>query len=315
MTGQGDSGRRWRSRPRPATDSKQYDPAGAPAAPAPQDEPLAIVRFKGERKGYYHNRRMVAVRPGQYCLVQADRGRDLGQVIYIGRGTASWWRDASRQGVLSLASADDLARLRELRIDERKAKVIANERIADHGLPMQLVGVERRWDRSKLTFYFFAEGRVDFRTLVRDLAGVFRTRIELRQIGVRDDARLKGGHGICGRAYCCSSFLADFNSVSLRMAKDQQLSLNPAKLSGPCGRLRCCLAYEHRFYRESLEKMPPPGGVAFWQDREGRVCKLDPLRGTVFLQLIDQDQAMVEVPLSELRFDRRRRPASGDSGE
>ena len=315
MKYQRDSGGRRRSR-RPGAAGKQ-EPARVPPGQTPSqpDEPLIIVRFKGERKGFYHNRKAVSLRPGQYCLVQADRGCDLGQAVYLGRGKASWWRDAARQGVLSLASGSDIARLAELRGEERNAKGIAFERIREHGLPMQLVDAERRWDRNKLTFYFLAEGRVDFRALVRDLAGIFRTRIELRQIGVRDEARLKGGLGICGRAFCCCSFLADFNSVSLRMAKDQQLSLNPTKLSGPCGRLRCCMAYEHPAYRETLKQMPAPGSQVAWQENVGRVRKLDPLRGVVFLQLDDQEQTMIEVPLEELVCRKAKEPPAGDHGE
>jgi cell fate regulator YaaT (PSP1 superfamily) len=311
MSDQRNSSRRRRSR--------RSAPAGRQAS-AGQDipasnEPLVIVRFKGERKGYYHNRKAVQVRCGQYCLVQADRGCDLGQVIYLGRGNASWWKEAAKQGILSLASDSDLARLPQLRQEERKAQAVAHQCIQDHGLPMQLVGAERRWDRNKLTFYFLAEGRVDFRILVRDLAGIFRTRIELRQIGVRDDARLKGGIGICGRFFCCSSFLADFNSVSLRMAKDQQLSLNPSKLSGPCGRLRCCLAYEHPAYKNSLKQMPAPGSKALWNDRAGFVRKLDPLRGVVFLQLDDQDHCLVEVPFEELKIVGAGAQRAGDRDE
>ncbi len=263
-----------------------------------------MVRFKDARKDHYHNRRGLDLQVGQYCLVEADRGRDLGQILYLGPGRPQWWQQAQEQGVLGLATPQDLARLPELRREEREDREIARRRIEAHGLPMELVGVERRWDRKKVTFYFLAEGRVDFRALVRDLAGIFRVRIELRQIGVRDEARLKGGLGVCGRAFCCATFLGGFNSVVLRMAKDQQLPLNQAKLSGPCGRLRCCLAFEHATYQETLAEMPRLGGQVRWQQRPARVRKLDPLQGRVTILLADNGQEVVEVPAGELEFER-----------
>jgi cell fate regulator YaaT (PSP1 superfamily) len=309
-----------RRRTGPPADAGRQGPPEPAAEPAPDPAeagpPVVVVRFKGHRKDYYHNRAGLPLTPGQHCVVEADRGRDLGQVSYCGPGRPVWWERAERQGVLALASADDLARLPDLRREECEARGIALQKIADHGLPMELVGIERRWDRGKLTFYFLADGRVDFRALVRDLAGVFRTRIELRQIGVRDEARLKGGLGICGREFCCVSFLSGFASVALRMAKDQQLPLNPAKLSGPCGRLRCCLAYEHVQYRESLASLPRPNSAVIWQGRPGRARKLDPLHETVVVQLLDADRETVEVPAGELDFERRAaEPAGSAAGD
>ncbi len=277
--------------------------------PAPGAE-VVVVRFKGHRKDYYHNRAGLELRPGLYCVVEADRGRDLGCVSYRGPGRPQWEEKAAAQGVLAVATAEDLDRLPELRREEREAWSIGRTKIAEHGLPMDLVGVERRWDRGKLTFYFLADGRVDFRALVRDLAGAFRTRIELRQIGVRDEARLKGGLGICGREFCCASFLTGFASVALRMAKDQQLPLNPTKLSGPCGRLRCCLAFEHEQYREGLRALPRPNSDVVWEGRPGRARKLDPLRGTVLVQLHGEGRELVEVPAEALDFNR---PAAGSA--
>ncbi|HPF71070.1 MAG TPA: regulatory iron-sulfur-containing complex subunit RicT, partial [Candidatus Krumholzibacteria bacterium] len=236
-------------RPAPASaDGPQRDdrPAGPrrPRDRGPQvapDEDVVVVRFKGQRRSYFHNRQGVAVTTGSYCLVEADRGRDLGRVAFVGRGPAAWWAQAAGQGVLALATPDDLVRLHAVRGDELRLRAQARERIVARGLDMNLVDVERQYDNRKITFYFTAEQRVDFRQLVRDLASMFRTRIELRQIGVRDEARNRGGLGLCGREFCCSSFLHEFAPVTLKMAKVQQLPLNPAKLSGPCGRLRCCL--------------------------------------------------------------------------
>jgi len=268
-------------------------------------EELAIVAFKGHRKAYFHNRAGLTLARGQDVVVEADRGRDLGRVVYIGPGRPEWWDQAVHQGILALATAEDLARADELRREERQAWTVARGRIAEHGLAMNLVGVERRWDRGKLTFFFLADGRVDFRALVRDLAGIFRTRIELRQIGVRDEARLKGGLGVCGRAYCCATFLVTFESVTLRMAKDQQLPLNPSKLSGPCGRLRCCLAYEEPLYREALQSLPRPGCEVTWQGRVGRARKIDPLRDLVTVQFADADAAaeVLDLPAADLEFE------------
>lgn len=280
----------------------EADPNPLPEPPR-DGEDLAIVAFKGHRKSYFHNRAAVAVAVGTDVLVEADRGRDLGRVVYLGPGRPEWWDQAVHQGLLALATDHDLARLADLRREERQAWGVARERIAEHGLAMNLVGVERRWDRGKLTFYFLADGRVDFRALVRDLAGIFRTRIELRQIGVRDEARLKGGLGVCGRAYCCSTFLVNFESVTLRMAKDQQLPLNPTKLSGPCGRLRCCLAYEEQQYHDALQSLPRPGSEVTWEGRAGRARKIDPLRELVTVQLDDAEAEILELPSAALEFD------------
>lgn len=293
---------------RPGPLGGQPAPRDPAAGPGPSDastpeQCLAIVCFKDQRKGAFNNRRGLALQVGQHCLVEVDRGRDLGQILYLGPGKPAWWREAEHQGVLGLATAQDLARVPELRREERQAMGQARQCIADHGLDMHLVGAERRWDRRKLTFYFLAEGRVDFRALVRDLAGIFRTRIELRQIGVRDEAKLKGGLGICGRVFCCATFLTSFSSVGLRMAKDQQLALNQAKLSGPCGRLRCCLSFEHPLYQEALQHLPRVGSFVTWQQRRGKVRKLDPLQARVTLLLSDDGQELVEVPASELDFD------------
>lgn len=269
-------------------DNKRPRDKRNPSAPRPGDE-LAVVQFKGHRKSYYHNRRQVPLKVGQYCLVEADRGRDMGQVKYVGPGQPEWWRQASHQGVLHLATAQDLARLHDNRGDEWDFWDIGQEKIQYRRLDMNLVTVERQFDHKKITFYFTADKRVDFRELVRDLAAVFRTRIELRQIGVRDEARLKGGLGICGREFCCASYLHEFVPVTLKMAKVQQLPLNPAKLSGPCGRLRCCLTYENETYRESRRRMPKVGTEVATPEGRGTVRKLDLLQGTVLVSSPDHD--------------------------
>jgi cell fate regulator YaaT (PSP1 superfamily) len=264
---------------------------------------LVVVQFKGHRKSYYHNRRGVAVKVGQYCLVEADRGRDLGRVTYCGPGKAVWWKVADKQGLLELATPADLARLHENRGDEWEFWDICQEKIQARRLKMNLVTVERQFDHKKITFYFTAQKRVDFRQLVRDLAAIFRTRIELRQIGVRDEARLKGGIGICGREFCCATFMQEFVPVTLKMAKEQQLPLNPSKLSGLCGRLRCCLTYEHEAYRAALARMPRVGSRVRRNGAGGRVRKLDLVRELV--SYVREDDGELEVcPSVELDWDR-----------
>jgi len=241
---------------------------------------------------------------GQYCLVEADRGRDMGRVTYIGSGKPDWWRQAHHQGTIAVATAEDLARMHDNRGDEWEFWDICLEKIQARRLKMDLVTVERQFDHNKITFYFTAEKRVDFRDLVRDLAAIFRTRIELRQIGVRDEARLKGGIGICGREFCCSTFLHDFVPVSLKMAKEQQLPLNPNKLSGLCGRLRCCLTYEHDGYRQALGRLPRIGTRVRRNGDMGVVRKLDLVQEMVTIRLEGEDEAVTCRP-EDLSWDQR----------
>ncbi len=268
----------------------------------PEGVDLVMVQFKGHRKGYYHNQSEIEVKVGQYCLVEADRGQDMGRVVYIGPGTLEWWAFAQNQGVLALATDRDLERLHENRGDEWEFYDICREKIQARRLKMDLVSVERQFDHKKITFFFTAEKRVDFRELVRDLAGVFHTRIELRQIGVRDEARFKGGIGICGREFCCSGFLHQFVPVTLKMAKVQQLSLNPGKLSGPCGRLRCCLNYEQSLYQELRRSLPRVGTRVTTPNGTGTVRKLDLLREACLVDVPGEDRPL-EFPAGEIRWD------------
>ncbi len=276
----------------------------AAASPACDPDALVMVQFKGHRKACYHNRRAVGLDVGDYCMVEADRGRDMGRVCYVGPGKEVWRREAARQGVLATCGPDDLKRLHENRADEWECYDICLEKIQERRLEMELVTVERQYDRNKITFFFTAEKRVDFRQLVKDLAAIFRTRIELRQIGVRDEAKIKGGMGICGRELCCSSFLGEFSPVTLKMAKGQQLPLSPNKLSGLCGRLRCCLSYEHEGYLELLARMPRVGARVTTPRGEGRVRKLDLLRETATVQLDEGAQTLV-LGAAEMTWDAR----------
>jgi cell fate regulator YaaT (PSP1 superfamily) len=287
-------------------------PSGPDDGPASSGEELVLVQFKGHRKGFYHNRRQVDLSVGQYCLVDADRGRDMGQVMYIGPGKPEWWKLAQKQGVIQVAGAQELARLHENRGDEWEFWDICQEKIQARKLKMNLVTVERQFDHKKITFFFTAEKRVDFRELVRDLAGIFRTRIELRQIGVRDEARLKGGLGVCGREFCCSTFLHEFVPVTLKMAKVQQLPLNPGKLSGPCGRLRCCLTYENDVYRQARKHLPRIGTHVGTPEGPGTVRKLNLLQESVAVVRPGQE-GLSEWPVEKLQWDEERKPPGSGS--
>lgn len=289
---------------RPEHRGQSAEPAAQPAGSREliREDELVVVQFKGHRKAYYNNSRNLPLKVGQYCLVEADRGRDMGRINYVGPGYAEWWASASRQGVIAVAAAEDLARLYENRGDEWEFWDICREKIQARRLNMSLVTVERQFDHKKITFYFTAEKRVDFRELVRDLAGIFRTRIELRQIGVRDEARLKGGLGICGREFCCSGFLQEFVPVTLKMAKVQQLPLNPGKLSGPCGRLRCCMTYENEVYQQARRRLPRVGARVTTPKGEGSVRKLDLMRDEVTVEIPGAD-TLEAWPASDISWD------------
>lgn len=206
------------------------------------------VRFKAAGKIYYFDPDQLTLSLNTYVIVETARGLELGQVVLGLRKVAKEEVVLPLKKVLRIATSEDLEKVEANQAKEEKAREICQEKIVEHELPMKLVNVEYTFDGSKIIFYFTAEGRVDFRELVKDLASVFRTRIELRQIGVRDEAKMLGGLGSCGRELCCASFLGDFEPVSIKMAKEQNLSLNPTKISGICGRLMCCLNYESVCY-------------------------------------------------------------------
>ena len=227
---------------------------------------FAEVRFKGTRKDYFSFRGL-DIHPGAHVVVEADRGEDLGEVTALGSiaerkcgaSAGGCPTPAPDRAILRLAEPSELERLDELRSDEERVRWETGDRVSQHGLKMKVTEAEWQFDRKKLIIYFTAERRVDFRELVRDLARTFRTRIELKQIGVRDEAALLGGVGRCGRELCCSTWLPELKPVSLQLAKDQRLSLNPAQISGCCGRLMCCLMYEHQTYVEARRRFPREG--------------------------------------------------------
>jgi cell fate regulator YaaT (PSP1 superfamily) len=293
-------------------------PAASPRRATTQ---IVEVSFKGNRRAYFSTGDET-IRPLEYVVVEAERGEDLGRVRTVGgmaakkcTGCASEKEtDAEGNPILSVlrrADSHEVQRLIILRTDEERVRLKARELVEQHGLRMKVTETEWQWDRNKLTLYFTAERRVDFRQLVRDLARTFRTRIELRQIGVRDEAALLGGVGRCGRELCCSTWLREIKPVSLQLAKDQNLSLNPAQISGTCGRLMCCLTYEHDSYLAARKRFPREGkivktsqgaekviGIDIWHEqvtllgeaKQRRVVKLEALKAEMAaIQEMDGD--------------------------
>ena len=239
------------------------------------------VRFKEVGKIYYFDPNGGSYREGEAVIVETARGTECGTVAIPNREVEQSRVVKPLKKVTRPATQEDLRRVEENRKKEEKAFRIAQEKIALCKLEMKLVEVEYAFDGSKILFYFTADGRVDFRELVKELAGVFRTRIELRQIGVRDESKMLGGLGICGQPFCCSRFLKSFQPVSIKMAKEQGLSLNPAKISGSCGRLMCCLAYEQKSYEYLNSITPQVGSVVRTPDGEGTVVEVNVVSGTL----------------------------------
>ncbi|HJD16802.1 MAG TPA: stage 0 sporulation family protein [Candidatus Fournierella excrementavium] len=237
------------------------------------------VRFKASGKAYYFDPTGFDVKEGDYVVVETARGTECGEVVAGPRDVPDSQVSRELKPIQRMADSVDVRRMEKNRADEKAAFELCNERIAAHKLEMKLVEAEYNLDRSKILFYFTADGRVDFRELVKDLAGALHTRIELRQIGVRDESKMKGGLGICGQPFCCSRFLKDFQPVSIKMAKEQGLSLNPAKISGACGRLMCCLSYEHKAYEYLNSITPMNGSVVRTPDGEGVVVEANPVSG------------------------------------
>ena len=248
------------------------------------------VRFKNMGKVYYFDPNGGKLAAGDRVVVETSRGVECGEVAMANRDVADDTIVQPLKKVIRKATKEDLRRVAENEIKAKNAFVQCEKKIAERGLEMKLVDVEYTFDNSKILFYFTADGRVDFRELVKDLAGMFRTRIELRQIGVRDEAKMIGGLGTCGRELCCCSYLEDFHPVSINMAKDQNLSLNPAKISGVCGRLMCCLKYEHEAYAELQKVTPKQGSVVDTPEGRGKVISTQMLRGTCKVQLDDSPE-------------------------
>lgn len=267
------------------------------------------VRFRKAGKVYYFAPGSLPIEKGCHVIVETARGVEYGSVILGPREIDDAEVTHPLKDVIRIATPEDDMREQENRRKEKRAFEICLEKIAKHKLDMKLIESEYTFDNNKLLFYFTADGRIDFRELVKDLASVFRTRIELRQIGVRDEMKITGGIGVCGRPLCCHSFLTEFDPVSIKMAKEQNLSLNPTKISGVCGRLMCCLKNEEDVYEELNRTMPNIGDyVTDKEGLKGEVHSVDILRQLVkVIVTADNEKEIREYPVSDLKFKLRHR--------
>jgi cell fate regulator YaaT (PSP1 superfamily) len=257
------------------------------------------VRFKKAGKIYYFDPGDLRIQKDDYVIVETVRGVEYGKAVIARKEVAEHDVVLPLKKVVRIAEQKDRMIVDENKQAAKEAYEVCNEKVSEHQLDMKLVDAEYTFDRNKVIFYFTADGRVDFRELVKDLAAIFRTRIELRQIGVRDEAKMLGGIGPCGRMLCCSTFLGDFDPVSIKMAKDQNLSLNPTKISGLCGRLMCCLKYENDEYESAKEQLPDLGEVIVTPHGEGKVVGLNILERVLQVELKEQERVL-EYTLDEI---------------
>lgn len=258
------------------------------------------VRFKKAGKIYYFSPGDLELKKGQAVIVETSRGIEYGKIVIEKKEVDDNDIVLPLKQVIRVADESDKAIVEENKRAAKEAFYICEQKIKEHNLEMKLIDCEYTFDRNKVLFYFTADGRIDFRELVKDLAAIFRTRIELRQIGVRDEAKMLGGLGPCGRILCCASFLGDFEPVSIKMAKDQNLSLNPAKISGLCGRLMCCLKYENDLYEEMRKELPDIGEEVDTPKGKGKVAGLNILEKIVQVELHEMER-VIEFTLEELK--------------
>lgn len=268
------------------------------------------VRFKKAGKVYYFDPSGIWPRPGDCVIVETSRGVEFGEVVTGSRTVNDAQIVTPLKKVVRVATEEDIRRADNNERREKEAFTLCQEKILKHKLDMKLVSVEITFDNSKIIFYFTANGRVDFRELVKDLAGVFKIRIELRQIGVRDEAKMLGGLGACGRPICCGAFLGDFQPVSIKMAKEQNLSLNPAKISGQCGRLMCCLNYEQSNYEQVHKRLPRVGKDIVTPDGVGVITEINVIKERVKVRMRQDDDSF---DVKEYDIDEVRRPGPGDA--
>lgn len=252
------------------------------------------VRFKKAGKIYYFDPNGLEIKKGKFVVVETARGIEFGECVIGVKEIPESDIVAPLKSVIRVAEEEDMSKHKENKIKEKDALDICLKKIEEHGLNMKLIDVEYTFDNNKVIFYFTADGRVDFRELVKDLATIFKTRIELRQIGVRDEAKMLGGLGPCGRPLCCSTFLGDFASVSIKMAKEQNLSLNPTKISGICGRLMCCLNYEQSTYEDIRKRLPKVGSIVNMGDANGEVVGNNTVKESVKVKYRRGDEEIVE---------------------
>ncbi|MBS5886639.1 stage 0 sporulation family protein [Clostridium sp.] len=252
------------------------------------------VRFKKAGKIYYFDPSDLNVKKGDFVVVETARGIEFGECVIGIKEILETDIVAPLKSVIRIAEEEDINKHKDNKVKEKDALEICLKKIEEHGLNMKLIDVEYTFDNNKVIFYFTADGRVDFRELVKDLATIFKTRIELRQIGVRDEAKMLGGLGPCGRPLCCSTFLGDFASVSIKMAKEQNLSLNPTKISGICGRLMCCLNYEQSTYEDIRKRLPRAGSIVSMGDTTGEVVSNSTVKESVKVKYRRGDEEVVE---------------------
>lgn len=257
------------------------------------------VRFKSVGKVYYFDPQKNPVKQGDKVIVETARGVECGEVVVVDREIDETKFNVPIKPIIRIATDEDMNRIERNKVKEKEAFKICETKIAAHKLNMNLIDVECTFDNNKLLFYFTAENRVDFRELVKDLASVFRTRIELRQIGVRDEAKMLGGLGVCGQPFCCSRFLGEFQPVSIKMAKEQGLSLNPTKISGTCGRLMCCLKYEQDAYEDLLRTTPKQGAIVKTTSGRGVVEEVNLITGKLRVKL-DSNENVVTFDKKEV---------------
>jgi len=255
------------------------------------------IRFRPAGRIYYFDPQGASYSTGQYVIVETSRGVEAGRVVIASKKLAERELSDPLKPVLRLANEDELRMMLSFKTKEKEALVQCAQQVQQHNLPMKLVETEYTFDGSRLTFYFTADERVDFRALVRDLAATFRTRIELRQIGARDQAKLQGGVGMCGKTLCCSSWISDFGVVSIKMAKEQDLPLNPSKISGVCGRLLCCLAYENDNYIQAKQSMPQVGTLLDTPGGQGKVVSINVPKESVEVML--ESGVIIQVPVND----------------
>ena len=266
------------------------------------------VRFKPVGKIYYFNPADIDIKTKDKVIVETVRGIELGTVVIGPKEIPEDEISKPLKDVIRKATPEDLAHVEENHVKEKEAFRICSEKIRQHGLEMKLIEVEYTFDGSKILFYFSADGRIDFRELVKDLANIFRTRIELRQIGIRDESKTLGSIGICGRELCCSKFLDEFEPVSIKMAKEQGLSLNPTKISGICGRLMCCLKFEQEAYEEMLRITPHTGAVVITPSGKGTVEYVDILKGRVKVLIEkNKESSLEEFNVKDIKVQKRPR--------
>ena len=247
------------------------------------------IRFKKLGKIYFFNPDGLEVKKGDNVIVDTLQGEEYAQVLIPNRYVEDEKVIIPLKKVLRIATDKDVKRHQECKNIEKEAFKVCKEKIKEHKLNMVLTEVECKFDNSKILFYFRADGRIDFRDLVRDLAAIYKTRIELRQIGVRDEVKRIGGNGVCGRELCCCTFLSNFETVSIKMAKEQNISLNPSKISGNCGRLMCCLKYENEVYEEKLQKLPNLGAIVKTDEGEGEVDSVEILKEKLRVKFRTED--------------------------